>query len=236
MTPEFGTSLLGMIFSLAIFSFLFGDNPFLRLTLNTFVGVTAGYLVHVIFRAVLASWVTERIVLGNWSDRLLAAVPLFLGMILLMKAMGFFTARLSRPSAFALAFLVGVGGAVAAGGSLVGTLMPQTWGLIQVFEKNTLLEEWRHGLLPLAVYIGNGSLLLLGALTTLLAFHYGKEIGYGQEARPNRLLTWITVAGKFFAAAALGIVFAGIYQTGLTALVERMDVLVIYIQGMVWPR
>ena len=236
MTPELGTSLLGIFFTLAIFSYLIGDNPLLRLTLNLFVGATAGYLVYVVYRMVVSPWVLERFGLGNWSDRLLAIVPLFLGMILLVKTTGVFAPRLSRFSALALAFMIGVGSAVAIGGTLLGTLLPQAWGLIQLFERDTLLREWQRGLLPLAGYVGNGGMLLLGALTTLLAFHYGKEIGLGQAQMPNRLLPWITTVGKFFVAAALGVIFAGIYQTGLTALVERLDVLIIFFQGLVWPR
>jgi hypothetical protein len=236
MTPELGTSLLGIFFTLAIFSYLFGDNPLLRFTLNIFVGVTAGYLAFVVYQMVLAPWASERLVLGNWSDRLLAIVPLVMGVILLVKSMGIFAPRLSRFSRLALAFLIGVGGAVAIGGALTGTLMPQVWGLIQVFERDTLLGEWGRGLLPLAGYLVNGSMLLLGALTTLLAFHYGKDVGQGQVPMPNRLLPWITTIGKFFVAAALGVIFAGIYQTGLTALVERLDLFVNFLQGQVWPR
>ena len=59
---------------------------------------------------------------GNLGDRLLAFIPLVLGLLLLFK-LSPRTAHLGNPS---MAFLVGVGAAVAIGGAVMGTLFPQT--------------------------------------------------------------------------------------------------------------
>jgi len=52
-----------------------------------------------------------------------------MGLLLLLK-LSPRTARLGIPS---MAFLVGVGAAVAIGGAIMGTLFPQTWASMQAF-------------------------------------------------------------------------------------------------------
>lgn len=235
MTPDLGPSLLGIFFTLAVFSYLLGDNPLFRLALNVFVGVTAGYLVYVACTLVLIPWTAARFVTGAWTERTLACIPLVLGIILFLKITRVASPRLTRLSGVVLAFFIGVGSAVAIGGAMCGTLLPQTWGLMRTFERELLAQEAQRGWLMLAGYIGNGSMVLIGALATMLSFHYGKFGIEGREISASRLFTWVRRIGKFFIAAALGVIFAGVFQAGLTALIERIQMLMLFLQGLAWP-
>ncbi len=236
MNPELTASLLGMFLTLAVFSYLLEDNPLFRLALNIFVGVTAGYLVFVIGKFVLMPWLVQRFGLGTWGERGLAFIPLALAVFLLLRTARISPGRFSGLSKIVWAFFIGVASAVAIGGALTGTLLPQTWGLMQTFERGSLTQAAQHGWLALMGYVSSGGMVLVGALATLLSFHYGNVIVEGQALTSNALFTWLRRIGKFFVAAALGVIFAGIFQAGLTALIERVQMFIDLLQGPAWPK
>lgn len=234
MTPEAGLTIVGVFFTLAVFSYLLGDNPLFRFTLHLFVGVTAGYLAYAAYEMLLVPWMSQRLLSGSWQDRLLAVVPILCGMIVLSKHAGLYSVHFSRYARLALAFLIGVGCAVTLGGALSGTLLPQAWGLLQAIERETLLKEAQKGLIPLTEYAGSAVVIILGALATLLSFRYGSVFIGGQISGSRRAFAWISAIGRFFTAAALGVIFGGVYLAGLSALVERVQFIVRFLQGQAW--
>ena len=115
------TGGISFLLTLMVLSYLIGDNPAFRVAVYIFIGVSAGYAAAVVWHQVLYPQLIVPLLSGNLAELLLTIIPLVLGLLLLLK-LSPRTARLGTPS---MAFLVGVGAAVAVGGAVMGTLFPQ---------------------------------------------------------------------------------------------------------------
>ncbi len=117
----------------------------------------------------------------------------------------------------AMAYLLGVGMAVAIGGSIFGTVVPQSLASINLLDLG-LVPTGDSAVLQFA----KGSTILVGVCTTLIYFHFGARQQPGlPPTRPAWLgaLAWV---GQIFIAITLGTIFAGVYSAALTALIERV--------------
>jgi len=107
------------LLTLGVLSYLVGDNPVFRLTQYLFVGVSAGYAAALAWTYVLAPRLAELI--RDPGSAWPQAIALALGALMLTRAWK----PLSPLARLPLALLLGVGAAVAIGGALRGTLVPQ---------------------------------------------------------------------------------------------------------------
>ena len=111
-------TLVAAFLTFMVWSYLLGDNPAFRFAEHLFVGTAIGY-------AVLISWfnVVQPALFGAAVPQspVLAAVPLVLCLLLMAKV----RPAWSGIGNIAVAFLIGVGAALAVGGALFGTLWPQ---------------------------------------------------------------------------------------------------------------
>ena len=111
-------TIIAAILTFMVWSYLLGDNPAFRIAEHLFVGIAVGY-------AVLVAWfsVVQPALFGAVAPQspALAAVPLVLCLLLMAKV----RPAWSGVGNVAVAFLVGVGAALAVGGALFGTLGPQ---------------------------------------------------------------------------------------------------------------
>ncbi|MFH2040281.1 MAG: hypothetical protein ABIJ65_12690 [Chloroflexota bacterium] len=203
------TGLISFLFTLMIFSYLIGDNPLFRLVIYIFVGVSAGYAASVAWQHVLWPKLFDPLLFGNMQQRLLLVVPALLGLLLFAK-LSPRSARLGNP---AMAFLVGVAAAVAIGGAVFGTIIPQTMASIDFFDSSIGGSQLEH--------LFEGIIFLVGTISTLIYFHFsGHTTSNGfQRSKLVSGLAWI---GKIFIAVTFGVLFAGAYAAAMTALTERM--------------
>jgi hypothetical protein len=111
-------TIIAAILTFMVWSYLLGDNPAFRIAEHLFVGIAVGY-------AVLVAWfsVMQPALFGAVAPQApaLAVVPLVLCLLLMAKV----RPAWSGVGNIAVAFLVGVGAALAVGGALFGTLGPQ---------------------------------------------------------------------------------------------------------------
>jgi hypothetical protein len=211
MNIDLLTGLLSFIFTVMIFSYLFGDNPALfRIASYIFVGVAAGYVASVAFGQVLWPSLLYPLFYEGGPRAALLFFPLILIGLLLLK----FSPRTSQYGAPAMAYLVGVGAAVAIGGAVIGTLSPQFLATV-----NTL--DLRAGANPIGTLV-NGVLILVGVTTTLAYFHFGGRAADDGVVHRFALVEWIAWLGRVFIAITLGALFAGVYLAALTAMIERL--------------
>ena len=210
---DFITGVFSFLLTLMILSYLVGDNPAFRVAVYIFVGVSAGYVAAVTWWQVLYPRLLVPLVTGSFTDRLLPLVALILGVLLLMK-LSPRTAWLGNSS---IAFLVGVGAAVAVGGAVMGTLIPQTQASFNLFDLSNAGNAWLERLFF-------GFLMLVGTITTLVYFHFGAR---STPAGPQRsqVVIWLSWIGQLFIAITLGVLFAGVFAAALTALIERLNFL-----------
>lgn len=202
---------LAALFTIAILSYLIGDNPLYRVAINLFVGITAGYAVVVVSYNVLKPWALRLWTLEfaevGW---ILSAFAALLGLILVMRAF-----RLAAPlGTWVMAFLVGVGAAVAIGGAVTGTLFPQMQAsFISLFPSN--LEKW-----------GSDLIILFGTLTTLGFFYYGARGERGQKVERPPLVRFIAPFGQIFIGTAFGTLYAGALVASLAFFAGSLQTLI----------
>jgi len=217
---ELITGGISFLLTLMVLSYLIGDNPIFRVAVYIFIGVSAGYAAAVAWHQVLYPRLILPLLSSSLADRLLTIVPLVLGLLLLLKI----SPRTSRLGTPPMAFLVGVGAAVAIGGAVMGTLFPQTRASMNALNLSGAGQYWLERL-------SEGVVMLVGTVTTLVYFHYGaKATANGpQRGKLIRLLSWI---GQFFIAITFGVLFAGVFVAAMTALIERLNFLITFLSSL----
>jgi hypothetical protein len=214
MPTELIGGAIGFLLTLMVLSYLIGDNPFFRVAVYLFVGVAAGYAAAVAWWQVLAPRVVMPLLGGgNPLDKIFPLVALVLGVMLMMKISPR-TGRLGTP---VVAFMVAVAAAVAIGGAVMGTLIPQTQAAVNVMD----LSNSQGILLEKLVY---GFLMLVGTITTLVYFHFGARSSPTGPQR-SKLVTTLSWIGQIFIAITLGVLFAGVFSASLAALIGRISAL-----------
>ena len=212
MSPDLIAGFIAFLFTLFIFSYLIGDNPLFRIAVYIFVGVSAGYVGAVAFRQVILPDLFDPLIAGTVAQKALLIVPLILGALLLTKV----SPRLTQLGMPTMALLVGVSAAVAVGGAVTGTLLPQIGATIELFNtRSAVLSAQFFGM------IFNGAWILAGVITTLVYFHFGAHTTRDGAVRRFGLIELIAFIGSIFLAITLGVLFAGVYSAALTALIDR---------------
>jgi hypothetical protein len=215
MPAILSTDLVGGIISflltLMILSYLIGDNPAFRVAVYIFVGVSAGYAAAIAWWQVLFPRIILPLFSGSFFERVLALVSLILGVLLLMKL----SPRTAALGNLSIALLVGVSAAVAVGGAVMGTIMPQTQASITLFDLSAAGNLWLERL-------SFGIIMLVGTVTTLVYFHFGAKSTPDGPKR-NQLVVSLSWVGQVFIAITLGVLFAGVLAASMTALIERLN-------------
>ena len=204
------TGGLSLLFTLLILSYVVGDNPGFRLAIHAFIGISAGYVTAIVLLQVIANQMILQLLSGELSRQIVAGIALFLGLILFAKVSPR-TEWVARPI---VAFLVGTGAAAAVAGAMLGTIYPQTLASIDMFGK---VEQ-----------LLSGAITLLGTLATLAYFQFtlvGKNASVGKR---GLLMNIISIAGQLFIAITLGALFAGAFSAALTALIDRIQSIVLF--------
>lgn len=206
-TADLVAGALGFLFTVALLSYVLGDNPLYRAALHIFIGVSVGYATLVVIYEVLVPRLVEPLQSGDATAAALAAMPLALFLFLVLK----FSPKAAPLGNVSTAYLLGVGIAVALGGALAGTLVPQvqaTW--------LSILPGAEGGFL-------NNLILIVGVVSTLAYFQFWVR-GRGEEDEPRRgpVVRWLALAGQVFIVTALGSVYAGMILSGIAALSDRL--------------
>jgi hypothetical protein len=127
-----------------------------------------------------------------------------------------------------MAVLVGAGAAAAIGGALIGTLLPQAQAAIDGFD---ILSAGSG--LEAASRLLEGVILLGGTIFTLASFHFSAGRAAGGVPKRNRIIEGIAWVGRIFIAITFGALFAGVYMSALTAMIERLSFVLNFIRGLV---
>lgn len=197
---------VGAILTLLVFSYLLGDTPLFRLAQAVFVGVAVGYAATVAVYLVLLPRLFDPLI-ENVSVNWPLFIPLALGMLLLAKLRTDW-APLGNVS---IAFLFGVGGALAVGGALSGALLPQ---LAATVVSLSPAQGWNTGV--------NNLLLVFGTIGAFLSFRF--------MAKPQQPLARIVDAtargwgyfGRWFVLIAFGAIFADTAVSRVSILIGRV--------------
>jgi uncharacterized membrane-anchored protein len=124
-----------------------------------------------------------------------------------------------------MAYLVGAGAAVTIVGAVVGTLIPQVTASINTFDLNAALAAG----ISKSEAAGNGLVVLVGTVLTLVYFHFGAKPKADDSLRRMGLIEILAWLGRIFIGITLGAIFAGVYAAALTALIERIASIINFI-------
>lgn len=205
-------AVVGLALTLMILSYLLGDNPLFRIAMYLFVGVAAGYAVVVAVQSVLIpQLVAPVLALGSQivdpGQITLLGFSWLLFLLFLLKLN-----PANQVGRFPLALLAGVGAAVAVGGAVTGTLLPQAVATafpIQFSDMGALLT---------------GLIIAAGVAATLLTFHYGVRFdaqGAGRGPIAQAIETGIAPIGRILIGLTFGVMYAGLIAGAAAALAER---------------
>lgn len=206
---------LGFLLTILIFSYLIGDNPFFRLAIHIFIGVSAAYVAIITTNNVLIPRLILPLINGSPGERLLSIILIILSLFIFLKV-----TPLRRAGNWVVAILVGIGAAAAIGGAITGTLFPQILGTINSVDPSAYTittSRWDQAI--------NGFIIVVGTLTTLIYFHFSTQDQPGQPPQRQPLIERAGQVGKVFLAITFGALYAGVYLSALAALVERLSFL-----------
>jgi hypothetical protein len=105
----------------------------------------------------------------------------------------------------------------------LGTIFPQVGATINLFDQETLFQGGGVGT---ATRLLNGSIILVGTLTTLIYFGFGVKAKSGTQADRPLWLRLPANIGQVFISITFGVLFAGVYAAALIALIERIHSIV----------
>lgn len=226
MPLELAGAALGFLLTLAVLSYVIGDNPAYRAAVHTFVGAAAGYAVIVALVNVLLPQMAGPLAAGWGAAQLLpAAVGWLLAALLVWKWLrpGSVLGRLP------VAYLAGVGAAAAVGGAVAGTVFPQTAAAFV-----SLLPAAAPGADALTGLEGllSALILLAGTLSVLLLFWYGGRVQAGGRIDRPALLRPVAWVGQVFLGLTLGVLYAGALAASLAYLAERLASLAAFVRSL----
>jgi hypothetical protein len=148
-TQPFVYYFLPAFFTLAVYSFLFKDNPWFKLAEHVFAGLSAGYYAGLIFHAVIRQQMFVPMISAGRYDLI---IPGIFGCMLFIR----FFPRGRWLTRIPLAFVIGTTAGI--------MFLQQLHGLI--------LPQMKSTLLPLNSF-GN-IVIIVGVLTTLVYFYFSK--------------------------------------------------------------
>jgi len=207
--------VVAALLTLAALSYALGSNPIFRLAEHLFVGLAAGYGGAMAWNHVL--WPRLQLLLSNPAQYWYYALFFALGLFLLARG----TPSLSALANLPLGVLFGVGAALALGGALTGSLIPQMRAAVV----SLVPADHAEGLLGWA-YALDALLLLLGTIAVLSAFHFASQGRGPLGALWFGLLGILGRAGRALLMVTFGALFAGAALTFFTILGSRLIFLV----------
>ena len=198
-------TIIAVILTLMVYSYLIGDNPLYRLAQNIFVGVSVGYVTLVVIYNVIVPFIGRALQDRPWLERVLPILALLLGVLLWLKA--------TRPrnilSNAVLAIIVTTGAALGLGGTLVGTLLPQLQATMLPFNSD------------IGSIISN-IVIIVGVIVSLGYFYF--------TARPDGTRTvtsgYVATAGRWFMMVAFGTLFGFAVTSFFALLADRIRFLI----------
>lgn len=210
-------TIVSFLLTVLVLSYIIaGDNPLFRVATYIFIGATAAYVLIITFNQVIWPKFFLPLILPTTQplDKLAYLAPAVLVLLLLAKLFP----KLTRLGNVSLAYLVGAGAAVAIGGAVLGTLFPQGQATTALFDLHSAQSQ---GINP-GMRLLEAAVVLVGTLATLFYFYYGARSGPGGAVQRNPNIELSAQIGKVFIAITFGSLFAGVFASTLTALIERL--------------
>lgn len=207
--------LIAAILTVMVLSYIFGDNILFKLAAHLFVGVAIGYAIVVVWNQVFAQ-------LG--PGNLLQTFPaLILCFLLIFKVRPAQSSLANTLGNVALAFVLGVGAALAISGALFGTLMPQMSAVAGISLNPNHYQQTQNSA-GLVDWLNN-IIIVLGTIGTFFYFTFTvRATGPLGGLREGFVRFWAGM-GRLMIIFTLGALFANTVMARVALLISRLEFL-----------
>lgn len=182
--------------TLAIFSFLYKDNPFYKFAEHLYVGVSAAYAILYVFYFDIKPLLIEKFITEQGAEKWILFFPAAFGLIMLSR----WIPKISWLSRWSIALTVGIAAGLGITGQIQGILLPQIRGT----------------LVPLNSI--NNVIMVLGVIVTLIYFYF--SIAHKGAVKIGSRL------GMVFIMVAFGASFGYTVMARISLLIGRLHFLV----------
>jgi hypothetical protein len=182
--------------TLAIFSFLYKDNPFYKVAEHLYVGVSAAFAILYTWAFDVWPMLAERFITEQGFEKWILIVPAAFGLIMLSR----WIPKISWLSRWSIALTVGIAAGLGITGQIQGVLLPQIRGT----------------LVPLNSF--NNILMVAGVIATLIYFYFSM-VHKGMVKAGARV-------GVVFIMIAFGASFGYTVMARISLLIGRLHFLV----------
>ncbi|MDZ4723018.1 MAG: hypothetical protein SGI97_03815 [candidate division Zixibacteria bacterium] len=194
---DWGTLVAGLL-TLAILTFLYGDNPIYKFAESLLIGVSIGYFLVITWTNTLMDLLFDPLL--N-EGRLMLLIPLVLGGLMFLR----FNKKTASLSRIPIAILIGSGAGVAIPAMLQARTMSQI--------SATVAPLWS----PSGIPDYNAIVVLIGVLATLSYFYFSREHSgvLGKSAK----------VGIYFLMIFFGATFGYTVMSRMSTFIGRMEFL-----------
>lgn len=194
---DWGAVVAGLL-TLAIYSFLYRDNPVYKFAESLLIGLSIGYALVTFWQTAVLDKLLQPLF---QQGQLLLVVPLILGLLMFSR----FSRRLSWLSRIPLALMIGAG----AGAAIPAMLYERT------------LRQVSNSIQPLVTsdsqFNFSGLVVLAGLLSTLAYFYFSRE--------HKGFLGKVAKVGTYFMMVFFGATFGYTVMSRMSTLIGRIDFL-----------
>ena len=217
--PAGATEVIGVwvaaLLTLAVLSAILGYNPAFRLAEYLLVGVAAGYAGAIAWSQAL--WPRLRLLITEPATYWYYAVFFILGLLLLTRG----TRAFSRLGNLPLGVLFGTGAALALGGALSGSLVPQVRDTI------VSVRPGDYGGGPIGwIRAVDAALVVFCTVAVFSAFHFTVQRRGALDSVAHGLMGGLGSIGRKIMIVAFGALLAGAAVSFFIILRSRLDFLI----------
>lgn len=223
MSIDLILGLVGLVLTLMVFSYIFGDNLFFRVALTILVGVSTGFAAAVLITKVVVPLLINPLSSVSGWGWVWTLVPLLLAILVVLMLLP----RFSHLGKIPLAFLAGIFAALTIFGVVRGTIAPQLLAIINKFSPQLLQNvgqpDWARIIWAVMV--------LLGVIAVMMSFQQFVKKDSASENHVN-FLEGVSGIGQIFIGVTLGAVFVTVFSTALVALISRVVWIKDFLSGL----
>lgn len=215
---------IAIILTLMVFSYILGDNFLFRLAAHIFVGVAVGYAIIVITHQVFLPTLT--------GGDLIALLPaLLICLFLVFKAFPLRGGLFNALGNLGLAFILGVGAALATGSALFGTLIPQVSSTASISLNFYDYSAEAGG--DQSVMWLNNFIIILGTIGTFFYFTFAVRSPGLLGGFREGVVRFCAGMGRLMIIFTLGALFANTVTSRMALLISRLQFLAGQLQSFV---
>ncbi len=215
MLPEAFLLTMNGLFTLAILSFLFKDNPIYKFAEHLFIGVAAGYYVGLEWNNVFLPNLWRPLVGAEGAPpRLILLIPFAIGLLMFSR----FLPRYAWLSRWSLAVMVGAFAGLAVIGAAQGDFVPQVEATMISAVPRPGTPFWNAENIAGPSVINN-LVLVIGVIASLAYFFFSRE--------HRGALGGVARLGIWFLMISFGASYGFTVMARYSLLIGRMDLLFI---------